>query len=1398
MKENKYKIIKQLWLIVLVVFISLVNFSASAQCVITMDGAVNIDVPSGTFFGVTGDVVLQDATSSGSVTAFDNKGTVHITGNFTNNGAVSSGFVTTGGAPPTTGTCILEGAAQSILGSRATTFFNLTLAGSGVKTLSVATATVKGTLNLADREFATGTNTLILDANTNVGRTTGWISSLAGGFFQRNTNTNAFTYDFPVGEPGGRFRPFEVTPATVSVNSFKVRLAGNTLAADGFAPGTVDASTLCNPLSVTFYHRVQQTSAQAATLTMYFASATDGSYYKMAHWQNTPRWEDMSATLTAGSYYGTMTERMTKSGWSDFTYEAFALANPTAPTTSAPTITNATVCSGSTTNFTTNVATVASGGSGVYTYQWQYNNGGTWGSASNGTPAGSTYTNSTSATMTIAGITGAGTYDYRCIVSQLVAGCPSVTSGTVTLTVVADPAAQTVTANPVNGTTICLNSTASATFSGGSGGTGTVADNYFYNNGSGWVAYTPGNNITFSTAGAGYGFRTNRTATGSGCDASAFNTASYTVNTGFTGGSYIYTNPTACTSSNGTLTITPPTGSSGSYNYSITSTNGVNGTWQASASFTGIANSATGTVWARDASAPSCPLQLTGGTYTMRAPFTPITAATAAPITDLCANNIVTLIASNMAPGNGGNGGSGAGGQPALPTQGAFTFNGSTQYLSNASSAGLPTGSNATIEAWVKPSATQSADSYIGICAYGVRGCTGTAFGFGIQQNRRLSLATWCNDFVPSTGPALVANVWSHVACVINGTSVQFYINGQLAQAGTIAVPNISVASGELSIGRLDATATRYFNGSIDNVRIWAASRTQGEIQSDMYKDLPTTGTVSAATLRANYLFNLGVLTNNGPGAGPNLGNNGGTGTVYPANYTYTWDAGYGSTITTYEQLTVGPLTGINNYQVTATQNPTTGTCPGTASTLGQALISDFTSTPFTTSYPANVVATTGVTTPGTLVPSGANQEGGQDLLGRPGGVTRSFSFASNFATGQGACTNYGLPTTLSNVLGMPVANTTLRYSTASPTNLPGGIVAYTGTMAVPAGYFFETGYGSSNAFNWPVQLIITVKTSGGAAIPGDYVSSGDIMFRITGSFTVKVELKGQAPGGKQYDGGMSGGFGGGGTSCSGCTSCATIAANTNSNYYAILDVYDCLAAAQTTPSLTSTYTFDNKFPRFNLTPAVSANDISICSGGNPASKFIPIANVTAIPLGTNNCGGFSQSWTNSAGTVVASTPAGTWSTPTLNGGNTSANSILTTSVTLPTTYTYTVASGATNICYASKTVNVTARTPVADPVNFPAGTYVTTNTTTWTGGVGIPAEWDPPSSITNDNWFDNRNWSHCVPTSSVNALINYVNTNQPQVTSNSAAANGIKTDTPSGAKTTINTASGGKITVTR
>ncbi|MDD4214818.1 MAG: hypothetical protein PHR81_08420, partial [Bacteroidales bacterium] len=124
------------------------------------------------------------------------------------------------------------------------------------------------------------------------------------------------------------------------------------------------------------------------------------------------------------------------------------------------------ICTGGTSG---NMTAAGSGGTGTFSYQWQYNNGGTWGSVSNGSPAGSIYTGGTSGTMSVAGISSANNYQYHCIISQTGSGCGQLTTNTVTVSVAADPTAPSLNvATPASGSTVCVGGKVSATFNAGS------------------------------------------------------------------------------------------------------------------------------------------------------------------------------------------------------------------------------------------------------------------------------------------------------------------------------------------------------------------------------------------------------------------------------------------------------------------------------------------------------------------------------------------------------------------------------------------------------------------------------------------------------------------------------------------------------------------------------------------------------------------------------------------------------------------------------------------------------------------------------------------------------------------------------------------------------------------
>ncbi len=78
--------------------------------------------------------------------------------------------------------------------------------------------------------------------------------------------------------------------------------------------------------------------------------------------------------------------------------------------------------------------TVVPAGTAPFTYLWEYNNGGSWNSIVNGTPAGASYTNGNTNVLGVAGITSAGTYQYRSVITNC-GGSNTITSSAATLTV---------------------------------------------------------------------------------------------------------------------------------------------------------------------------------------------------------------------------------------------------------------------------------------------------------------------------------------------------------------------------------------------------------------------------------------------------------------------------------------------------------------------------------------------------------------------------------------------------------------------------------------------------------------------------------------------------------------------------------------------------------------------------------------------------------------------------------------------------------------------------------------------------------------------------------------------------------------------------------------------------
>ena len=159
----------------------------------------------------------------------------------------------------------------------------------------------------------------------------------------------------------------------------------------------------------------------------------------------------------------------------------------------------------------------------------------------------------------------------------------------------------------------------------------------------------------------------------------------------------------------------------------------------------------------------------------------------------------------------------------------ALVFNGTNALVTINDSASLKLTSAMTLEAWVNPSTVTSwwrDVIYKGNDNYYLEGSSdnGGAIATG---------GTFAGANGTLYGSAVLpTNVWSHIAATYDGAALRLYFNGTLisSQARTGA---IATSTNPLQIGG-DSIWGQFFQGAIDEVRIYNRALTQAEIQADM------------------------------------------------------------------------------------------------------------------------------------------------------------------------------------------------------------------------------------------------------------------------------------------------------------------------------------------------------------------------------------------------------------------------------------------------------------------------------------------------------------------------------------------------------------------------------------
>ncbi|MDD2963989.1 MAG: LamG domain-containing protein [Bacteroidales bacterium] len=212
----------------------------------------------------------------------------------------------------------------------------------------------------------------------------------------------------------------------------------------------------------------------------------------------------------------------------------------------------------------------------------------------------------------------------------------------------------------------------------------------------------------------------------------------------------------------------------------------------------------------------------------------------------------------------------------------ALEFDGTNDYVAFGYNSNLILTSSVSIEAWIKLNSTNTQDFLAGKIIHG-----GSNYGYGLYINAGnlggspgqitfIAGRSW-NDW-PSvrSNTILETGKWYHVVGTFDGRYLRIYVNGMLDNTYDRGYSYSMNDSGDnFKIGYNSNIGDNYFDGYIDEVRVWGTARTQEEIKANMCKEVGTN-----TNLKAYYQMSNGSGTTLTDNSG-----NSGTGTISGASW---------------------------------------------------------------------------------------------------------------------------------------------------------------------------------------------------------------------------------------------------------------------------------------------------------------------------------------------------------------------------------------------------------------------------------------------------------------------------------------------------------------------------------
>ena len=159
----------------------------------------------------------------------------------------------------------------------------------------------------------------------------------------------------------------------------------------------------------------------------------------------------------------------------------------------------------------------------------------------------------------------------------------------------------------------------------------------------------------------------------------------------------------------------------------------------------------------------------------------------------------------------------------------ALSFDGVNDWVTVNDAASLDLTNGMTLEAWVRPTTLSGWRTAMMKEATG-----GLAYALYAHDN-----LPWPAGYVHTTfdwsvsgTSAILLNTWTHLATTYDGATLRLYVNGIEVQTRAIS-GNIAVSSFPLRIGG-NATWGEYFQGLIDDVRVYRRALSSAEVRADL------------------------------------------------------------------------------------------------------------------------------------------------------------------------------------------------------------------------------------------------------------------------------------------------------------------------------------------------------------------------------------------------------------------------------------------------------------------------------------------------------------------------------------------------------------------------------------